>query len=177
MGIPGRSSLLVGCGFLLAGALGAEEVVPVEAGAGFGVVVGRVVAAQDAPVADAKVTLVDLRRQTRSDQAGAFRFENVPPGLYILQADSARAGMSVARVEVRAEQETSVELALDLATHQETVVVTARGDAATLNELASPVDVLAGQELQEAREATLGETLARHPASARPTSGPAPAAR
>ena len=163
MRVPGRSSLLVGCGLLFAGVAGAEEVVPVEAGAGFGVVVGRVVAAQDAPVADCKVTLVDLRRQTRADQAGAFRFENVPPGLYILQADSARAGMSVARVEVRADQETSVELALDLATHQETVVVTARGDAATLSELASPVDVLAGQELQEAREATLGETLARQP--------------
>jgi iron complex outermembrane receptor protein len=161
MKIPGRPSFLVACGLLLAGAVGAEELAPAEGSAGLGVVAGRVTAAGDAPVADAKVTLVELRRQARTDQAGAFRFESVPPGLYIVQADSTRAGMGVARVEVQAGQEATLELALDLATHQETVIVTARPEAATLNELAAPVDVLSGHDLQEAREATLGETLSR----------------
>lgn len=161
MRVPGHLSFLVACGLLLAGAVRAEEVAPAEGGACLGVVVGRVVAAGEAPVADVKVTLVDLRRRTRTDQAGAFRFENVPPGLYIVQADSVRAGMGIARVEVQDGHETSLELTLDLATHQETVVVTARPEAATLNELAAPVDVLSGHDLQEVREATLGETLSR----------------
>jgi iron complex outermembrane receptor protein len=161
MRIPGRSSFLVACGLLLAGAVGAEEAAPAEGSAGPGVVAGRVIAAGDAPVAEAKVTLVELRRQARTDQAGAFRFEGVPPGLYIVQADSARAGMGVARIEVQGGQEARLELTLDLATHQETVIVTARPEAATLNELAAPVDVLSGHDLQEAREATLGETLSR----------------
>lgn len=150
---------------LAAATLQAEEAAPPPAAdtAGTGAITGRVLSAAETPAADAKVTLVELRRQTRTDAAGAFRFEGVPAGLYILQADSARFGSHVTRVEVVASQEASVEMTLDLATHQETVVVTARGEAATLNELASPVDVLSGQELQEAREATLGETLARQP--------------
>ncbi|MET0552297.1 MAG: TonB-dependent receptor [Vicinamibacteria bacterium] len=139
---------------------------------GTGTVTGRVFSSPESPAADAKVTLVDLRRQTRADAAGAFRFEDVPAGLYVLQADSARFGSNVTRVEVTSGQAASVEMTLDLATHQETVVVTARGEAATLNELASPVDVLSGQELQDARAATLGETLARQPGVSSTSFGP-----
>jgi iron complex outermembrane recepter protein len=165
MQIRVRPSLLSSYVLALAATVGAADTKT-------GAVAGRVLSSPETPAADAKVTLVDLRRQTRVDAAGAFRFEDVPVGLYVLQADSPRFGSNVSRVEVTAGREASVEMTLDLATHQETVVVTARGEAATLNELASPVDVLSGQELQEAREATLGETLARQPGVGSTSFGP-----
>lgn len=163
MKITVRDVLLLGCGLAAAVVLHAEEAAPAGAAAASGAIAGRVLSPPDTPAAGARVTLVDLRRQTAADESGAFRFDGVPVGLYVLQADSARFGSHVTRVEVTDGLTAEVELTLDLATHQETVVVTARGEAATLSELASPVDVLAGQELQEAREATLGETLARQP--------------
>jgi iron complex outermembrane receptor protein len=128
-----------------------------------GAVTGRVLVGPETPAAGARVTIVDLRRRTLADQAGSFRFEDVPPGIYVLQADSPRAGTGVTRVEVAAGQEARVEMTLDLGAHEEMVVVTARPDAATLDELAAPVGVLAGQELALRLEPTLGETLSSQP--------------
>ena len=128
-----------------------------------GTVSGRVLAASGQPVTDAHVELVELGRRVETDASGGFRFEAVPPGAYILQAESARAGMNVARVEVGAGQDVAVEVTLDRALHQETVVVTATPGASTLSEVAQPVSVLVGHELALRLEPTLGETLAQQP--------------
>src|SRR5688500_15378024 len=98
---------------------------PGSAAASAGTVSGRVLAASGQPVTDAHVEIVELGRRVETDTSGGFRFEAVPPGAYILQAQSARAGMNVARVEVAAGQAVTVEVTLDRALHQETVVVTA----------------------------------------------------
>ena len=128
-----------------------------------GTVSGRVLAASGQPVADAHVDLVELGRRVESDASGSFRFEAVPAGAYILKVESGRAGMNVARVEVGPGQDVTVEVTLDRALHQETVVVTATPGAATLSEVAQPVSVLAGQELALRLQPTLGETLAQEP--------------
>jgi iron complex outermembrane receptor protein len=128
-----------------------------------GTVSGRVLAVSGEPVTDAHVELVELGRRVETDASGSFRFEAVPAGAYILHAESPRAGINVARVEVRAQQNVTVEVTLDRALHQETVVVTATPGASTLSEVAQPVSVLAGQELALRLQPTLGETLAQQP--------------
>jgi iron complex outermembrane receptor protein len=127
-----------------------------------GVVSGHILTAEGRPVPDARVQLLELRRQVQAGADGSFRFENVPAGLYLLQAESAREGLNVARVEVKAGEEARIEMTVDLARHQEEVVVTA-GEAATLTELARAVTVLSGTELALRRESSLGETLAQQP--------------
>jgi iron complex outermembrane receptor protein len=128
-----------------------------------GTVSGRVLTASGQPAADAHVEIVELGRRVEADGEGRFRFENVPPGAYIVHAESPRYGVNVARVEVGAEHDLSLEVTLDRALHQETVVVTATPGASTLSEVAQPVSVLAGQELALHMEPTLGETLAQQP--------------
>ena len=74
---------------------------PVQSGS----VAGKVMSASGAPAEGAEVISVDLRRRTTADATGAFRFDGVPPGTYLLQAESPRFGSSVSRVEVAAGQE------------------------------------------------------------------------
>ncbi|HVR71447.1 MAG TPA: TonB-dependent receptor [Vicinamibacteria bacterium] len=128
-----------------------------------GTVSGRVLASSGEPARDAHVEIVELGRRVEVDESGRFHFEGVPPGAYIIQAESARAGLSVARVEVAAAQDLTLEVTLDHALHQEVVVVTATPGAATLSEIAQPVSVLSGRELSLRMQPTLGETLAQEP--------------
>ncbi|HUG54768.1 MAG TPA: TonB-dependent receptor [Vicinamibacteria bacterium] len=128
-----------------------------------GTITGRVVHGTEGPAADADVEVLELHRRVRVAADGTFRFEDVPAGQYLVQAQSPRHGLSVASVGVVAGEETHVELDVDLARHHETVVVTARGEASALSEIAQPVTVLTGAELSLRLEPTLGETLAHQP--------------
>jgi iron complex outermembrane receptor protein len=124
---------------------------------------GKVLTSAGQPAADVQVQLVDLRRRVSTDAAGAFRFEGVPAGEYIVQAESPRHGQSVARLTVEAGKDAALEMTLDLATHQEVVVVTARAGARALSDVAQPVTVLSGADLTLRLQPTLGETLAQQP--------------
>lgn len=128
-----------------------------------GVVTGRVVSATGTPVGDAHAELVELRRRTETAPDGQFRFEGVPSGSYLLQVESLRSGISIARIEVAAGQTVTADVTLDRATHAETIVVTATPLAAALSDIARPVSVLTGSELALRMQPTLGETLAQEP--------------
>jgi iron complex outermembrane receptor protein len=128
-----------------------------------GTITGLAVNAKDEPAAGAKVTLVEMRRRTQADAAGAFRFDGVPAGHYHVQIASPRWGTAVGEVDVVAGQATQVRIRIDLGIHEETVVVSASADARSLAEVAQPVAVLEGVQLQQRARATLGETLAQEP--------------
>lgn len=90
-----RAVLLLGLLLALAGAARAQ-------GAG-GVVAGRVLDPEGAPVAGATVRLIRAEgaqpRSGASDDAGAFRFEDVPAGRWRVRAE--RIGFAAAEAEVR----------------------------------------------------------------------------
>jgi iron complex outermembrane receptor protein len=130
---------------------------------GTAVLVGQVRAPGGVVATDAAVEVVELRRRTTVDAGGAYRFEDLPAGDYLLRARSPRWGQAVVRVTVEAERETRADLDLDMSVHHEAVVVTARAGARSLNELSQPVSVLAGEDLRVRDQATLGETLAEQP--------------
>lgn len=128
-----------------------------------GAIAGRVATADGTPVAGVEIRIAGLRRRAESGEDGSFRFDGLPPGDYLLEATSPRLGGAVDRVRVAAGAVADVTLTLDLALHQEEIVVTASPDARGQEEIAQPTSVLTGDELMAEMQPTLGETLSRQP--------------
>jgi iron complex outermembrane receptor protein len=137
-----------------------------------GSVAGRVVSTGGDPSQDGRVELLELRRQSRVDADGRFRFDAVPVGSYLLQATSPRFGDALMRVVVSAGAEQEVTLTLERAVHREQVVVTASAEARRPEELVQPVEVLSDRELQEQTSMTIGDTLSSQPGITATTFGP-----
>ncbi len=121
------------------------------------VVVGQV------PVDDADVTLTGQGRRVRVDGSGRFALEDVPPGIYAIEAESPRWGRAVESVRVIAGQTTRVVLSLEAVFHLDEMVVSAGAGASRRTEAYQPASVVTSRELVALGEATLGETLSREP--------------
>lgn len=124
-----------------------------------GTVTGRVVDTSGAPVTDATVQLIESRVSLQVDAGGNFTFTDAPAGHLHLLVESRRLGSTVAELELLEGASASIEIELDPAIHRETIVVSASPDARGESEVYQPVNVLGSEELQNRREATLGETL------------------
>src|SRR5687767_10276088 len=122
---------------------------------------GRALTASGTPASGARVTILELKRRTIATDDGSFRFENVPPGNYLIEAVSPRHGSAVERVAAGAGS-APVELRLDTGVHHEAVTVTG-SEIHSVGEVAQPVTVLSDRELLEKKQFSLGETLAQEP--------------
>ncbi len=128
-----------------------------------GALSGRVVTDDGRPVAGAQVTLLELNRHATTGADGAFRFDNLPPGEYLIEAGEERVGTGLVRAAVAAGSTAEVTVRLDLAVHREAIVVTAGAEPRSQLEIAQPTSVLAGDALERRLEASLGETLRNEP--------------
>lgn len=126
-------------------------------------IVGRVYDPQAQPVGDATVTLVEVRRQTKTAADGSFRFEGLAARHYHLRAESPRLGFTIGEAVVAAGETRTVEVVIDPLVHAEEIVVTASADSRRESEVYQPVNVLGEEELQARMQPTLGETLAQEP--------------
>jgi iron complex outermembrane recepter protein len=135
--------------------------VPAAAQPARGSIAGTVVTEGGAPIAGADVSILELNRHATTGADGAFRFDNVPPGEYLLEAVSERAGTGLTRAVVAPGATAEVTLGLDLAVHREEILVTASADARGQLELAQPTAVVGGEELRRRLEPSLGETLSK----------------
>ncbi len=140
-----------------AGAAGAQPVGSPASGS----VAGRVVDENGAPVTDAVVSLMGLRRRAETDARGEFRLDGVPAGSHHLQVESPRAGTAVESIEVRSGEEVRVQVTVDVAVHHEEIVVSAGPGTRGLEEIAQAADVIDGEQLEVRLQPTLGETLAQ----------------
>jgi iron complex outermembrane recepter protein len=120
---------------------------------------GKVVDATGGPVGEARVTIMELKRRTTAAADGRFRFDGVPPGTYLLEADSPRFGKAITRAESGG---ASVTLTLDITLHDE-VTVTANLEVKSLSEMAQPITILDKSDIAERIQPTIGETLAGEP--------------
>lgn len=128
-----------------------------------GSIQGRVGPVHDHDFVLATARIPDLSLQVDIEGDGAFRFEGIRPGTYLVEVRVPSLGIATERVVVRPGEEAGLEVVLVPGSHSEEIVVTASADARNPYELATPTTSLSGQELALRLESTLGETLSGEP--------------
>lgn len=155
---------LVCCSFFFASPARAQQA---------GSISGTVTTAAGGAVPNARVTLVQLNRSTRTTPEGTYSFTGVPAGSHLLLVESTRFGSAVREITVEAGASLTVPVELDVAVHREQIVVTASPDARAEHDTYQPTEVLSTEELQLRIQPTLGETLAQSPGVSSTYFGPA----
>jgi iron complex outermembrane receptor protein len=147
--------------------------VPVAAQAGTSLS-GRITQAENSlPLSGALIVIDELRRETRADEDGRFRFDNVPPGDYHVGVRA--EGYSTRRTEVTVGgSPTTLDIAVEFDLHF-AEVVSVSPNARPQFESYQPTSVLSGQDLAKQLEATIGATLSESPGVATRAFGPGPA--
>jgi len=120
---------------------------------------GTVTTLEGQPAAGAVVRIIDLRRETEADADGAFRWEGLRPGDYLVEARTAGRGHGIARAAVRAGEVSRIEIRITPEVHTDEIVVSASPILRSRLELAQPTNVLDGEDLLAAVQPSLGETL------------------
>jgi iron complex outermembrane receptor protein len=136
------------------------------------VISGRVLTGDGQPVAGAHVRIVELGRHADAGPDGAYRFEGVPRGSYLIEAKSDRFGAQVARVDATSSATVAADVVLSVAFHKEAVIVNSGLEASAIGESARPISVVADLDLAVRLKSTLGETLAEQPGVASTSFGP-----
>lgn len=116
--------------------------------------------------------LLDEGNKTATDDEGRFAFSNLSAGTYRLVAKAPGYQSSAARVlQITHQQEKRMDLVLrPLLQADATLTVT--GQSRSTAELSQVVDVLAGEELEQLRRVSLGDTLSSRPGISSTSFGP-----
>lgn len=99
------------------------------------------------------------RAVTRSDSSGAYSFENLQPGRYILEVQERGFAQTTRTVTISAGSTETLDIGLSLQTLPQSIVVTATDNPQTTDELGKAVSVISGEELQNRNEFSLSEAL------------------
>lgn len=125
---------------------------------------GRVLDPKSGGISGAIVTIYSreslLRLSTASDAGGNYRFLELAPGDYFIEADASGFAPAPAQVlHILAHNAVTLDLHLDLAGIEEQVIVTASSSAQTTDELSKSTSVITGRELDERDEISIPESL------------------
>jgi len=125
---------------------------------------GVVTDPQARAVAGASVSMIaqdgDARRDTTSDATGAYRFEHVAAGEYVIQAQAPGFSRFVAaHVRIAREQNFRLDLPLQIASAAQQVVVTASTTPQTADETSKAISVVDMNEIEQRDDAQLSEAL------------------
>ncbi|OYT69897.1 MAG: hypothetical protein CFK52_12585 [Chloracidobacterium sp. CP2_5A] len=132
---------------------------------------GRVVLERDAnPVSEAVVTIIELRRSAITDQDGAYRFDDVPPGDYHAFVHLDRVPDVVQRVMVSGA--TTLDFVLKLRVETEQVTTTATLREETTRDVIQSSIVVNSFDLAERAPVSLGDALEREVGVAKRSFGP-----
>ena len=130
---------------------------------------GRVTDPQGGAVTGANVTLHERARtqgrlSTVTDASGAYRFERLAPGEYILEAEARGFAPAAAEVITLARDATATrDVRLEVAGVAAEVVVTASDTPQTVDEVSKAVTSITRREIEERDEATLTDALTTVP--------------
>lgn len=129
---------------------------------------GRVRDAAGSAVAGANVRLsyrsVRFERETVTDGNGAFLFENLPPGNYLISVSAANFGGAEEKIQISGDR--LVDLTLQPAPVAEQVSVTASylaGSADSLSEIPGSIERIDAQTLENSRVFNFSEALRKFP--------------
>ncbi len=125
---------------------------------------GRVTDSQGANVAGAILTLyargLRVRLNTRTGPDGAYRFERLAAGEYLVEADARGFAPAPARtVRVAADEAATLDLGLEPAGVRADVVVTASDTAQPIDEVSKAVSTIPNREMEERGEFSVVEAL------------------
>jgi vitamin B12 transporter len=129
------------------------------------ILAGRVTDPRGAAVRGATVTLRErARTQVRlaavTDDEGAYRFERLAPGEYIVEAEAPGFASAAAQaVNVSRDSRAALDLRLEVAGVSTEVVVTAADAPQTVDEVSKAVTVVTAREMEERDEATVADAL------------------
>jgi iron complex outermembrane receptor protein len=122
-------------------------------------VVGTVTDSAGTPVADARLTLVEVGRSVTTSVEGRFAIAGVNPGRYHLSVSAIGYAPQVEPIVV-GDSDLTVRLTLKRSVVElEALQVTATPNATTLLNSPQPVSALGGDELLRAQAPSLGETV------------------
>ena len=124
----------------------------------------RVVDPQAAILPNAKVTLYTRDNRIRimclTDSGGTCRFEQLAPGEYLVEAETAGFARAVARVlRIERNSNASIDISLPLAGVSEQVVVTAQATAQPVDEVSKAVSVVDSGEIDQRDESAVTDAL------------------
>jgi iron complex outermembrane receptor protein len=126
---------------------------------------GRVTDPQGAAIQGASVTIyarerTQLRLSTTTDAQGAYRFELLAPGEYLIEAEANGFARSAARTfTVARDSQSTLDVRLEVAAVSEQVVVTAADSPQTVDEVSKAVNVVNRSQLEDRDEPTVAEAL------------------
>lgn len=126
---------------------------------------GRVLDPQGASVAGALVTLYArapllLRLTTTTDTTGAYRFERLAAGEYLIEADARGfAPTTAARVRIGEGETTTADVRLEVSGVRAEVVVTASDTAQAVDEVSKSLTTVTMREAEERDEYAVAEAL------------------
>lgn len=125
----------------------------------------RVTDAQGASIAGAIITLYarapQLQRLTATTDAnGAYRFESLAPGEYLIESDARGFAPAIAeRVRVERGQATTLDFASEVAGVSAQIVVTAADAPQPVDEVSKVITTINERELEERDEYSIAEAL------------------
>lgn len=124
---------------------------------------GVAVSSSGVPVGDAEIRIVGLARLVEADDQGAFAFEDVPAGDYIVAARSAQWGQGYVRAAVTAGESAEITVRTLRHVHLGEVVVTAGPVAHLRHDAVLPMGVVGVEDLLSAGGVSLGEAVGDRP--------------
>jgi len=127
-------------------------------------ITGHVKDPQGASLPGATVTLYAREHtfslSTTTDSTGAYRFERLAPGEYLVEAEAEGfASASAQRVVVERGQAPTLDISLELSGVRSTVVVIASDTPQSVDEVSKAVTVVDQQEIDERDESAIAESL------------------
>jgi iron complex outermembrane receptor protein len=127
-------------------------------------IAGHVKDPQAANLPGATVTLYGRERTfsltTTTDSSGAYRFEKLAPGEYLVEAEAEGfASASAQQVVVERGKTATLDLSLELSSVRSTVVVTASDTPQSVDEVSKAVTVVDRLEIDERDESAIAESL------------------
>ena len=131
-----------------------------------------VVMVGESTVADADVAIPALGRIVRADGAGRFAFPSVPAGTYLVEAESARWGRTVATVRVLGGATVDLTMRLEAIFHLDELIISAGVAPLRRSEAYQAASVVTSRDLLARGEASLGESLSHVPGVASSYFGP-----
>jgi iron complex outermembrane receptor protein len=124
------------------------------------------------PIHNVRVTIIQLKRSTVTNEEGGYEFQNVPPGRYDVSAHLERTPDVLQRVEITAGGETTVDFEIRLEALREQVTVTATGAEETAFNSIQSVTIIGSLDLAKKNPISLGEALEYEVGVAKRSFGP-----